>query len=309
METQEVYNELKELLCNQDKALKELVWTIARNQKLSRPKNVLLIGELGSGKTTMVELTAQKMGIPFAEMSGFCTPQGIVPMVFYNACSKLFLQNNGENFKGIVLIHDMKDIFLCGGFLTLNSIIASGSFTYENHFMDVSNTMFIGEIDNNGLEDCFIEKPVYTIDNIDEAIYPSEYNGDEVRDLIADLINLSGEIDNAEDMYLDQYREAIRKNFLSPQCSKLFNKKIFMDSIGVEGIKKALTSPVSELQTYSDDLCEEYISSPHFIDSVAGHISESLVGLHDLDDAVRDVSRFDSKRKIKVYKENSLLKL
>lgn len=309
MEAQEVYNELKAMLCNQDKALKELVWTIIRNQKLSRPKNVLLVGELGSGKSTMVELTAQKMGIPFAEMSGFCTPQGLVSTVFYNACSKLFLQNDCDNCKGIVLIHDMKDIFLCGGFLTLNSIITSGSFTYNRHFIDISDIMFIGEIDNNGLEDCFIEKPVFTIENIDEAIYPSEYNGDEVRNLIADLIDFAGEIDNIDDVYLDQYREAIRKEFLSPQCNKLFNKKIFMDTMEVEGIKKALTSPVSELQTYSDDLCEDYISSPHFINLVASHISESLVGLHDLDDAVRDVSSFDNQRQVKVYKENSLLKL
>ena len=57
------------------------------------------------------------------------------------------------------------------------------------------------------------------------------------------------------------------------------------------------------------DLCEEYISSPQFINSVAGHISESLVGLHDLDDAVRDVASFDSKRKIKVYKDNSLMRI
>ena len=50
------------------------------------------------------------------------------------------------------------------------------------------------------------------------------------------------------------------------------------------------------------------MTSQHFINSVANHISESLVGLHDLDDAVRDVSLFDSKRKIKVYKENSLMR-
>ena len=48
METQDIYNELREMLCNQDKALKELVWTIARNKKLNRPKNVLLVGEVGT---------------------------------------------------------------------------------------------------------------------------------------------------------------------------------------------------------------------------------------------------------------------
>ena len=312
METQEVYNELRELLCNQDKALKELVWTIARNQKLNRPKNALLIGELGSGKTTMVELTAQKMGIPVVGMSGFFTPQGAEPMVLYNALMRLFAENNKQGCQGIVLVHDMKDIFLYGGFTTLNSIITSGTFTYDKHFADIKNTMFIGEIDNNGLEDCFTEKPIYTIDDIDKAIYPSESSGDQVSEVIEDIINVyAGDADDEVDhnMFTEQYREALKKTFLSPECSKAFNKKIFMDTIGFENIKKAITSPVSELQTYSDDLCEEYISSPQFINSVASHISESLVGLHDLDDAVKDVSRFDSKRKIKVYKENSLLRL
>lgn len=312
METKELYNELRDLLCNQDKALKDLVWTIARNRKLNRPKNALLIGELGSGKTTMVELTARKMGIPVVGMSGFFTPQGVEPMVLYNAFMGLFAENNQKGCQGIVLIHDMKDVFLYGGFTTLNSIITAGSFTYNNHVIDVKSTMFIGEIDNNGLEDCFTSNPIYTIDEIDKAIYPSVCSSDEVSEVISNIIDVYGGVTDEEvdsNMFNDQYREALKKTFLSPECSKVFNKKIFMDAIGFEDIKKALNSPVSELQTYSDDLCEEYISSPQFINSVAGHISESLVGLHDLDDAVRDVSRIDSKRKIKVYKENSLLKL
>ena len=307
MEVKDVYNDLCDLLCNQDKALKELVWTIDRNKKLSHPKNILLVGELGSGKTTMVEQTAHKMNIPLVGISGLFTPQGVEPFVLYNAFSRLFIENNRQGYRGIILVHDMRDVFFFFFFATLNSIISSKTFTYDNHLCDITNTMFIGEIDNDGLEDCFIKKPIYTIDEIDEAIYPSEYSGDCVREVIAELIDIFGETDD-EDKYIDQYREAIRKTFLSPECSKAFNKKIFMDSIDFEEIKKALKSPVSELQTYSDDLCEEYISSSHFIDSVASHISESLVGLHDLDDAVQDIARFDSKKKIKVYKENSLMR-
>lgn len=309
MEVKEIYNDLRELLCNQDKALKDLVWTINRNQKLARPKNILLVGELGSGKSTMVELTANKMDIPLTGVSGLFTPQGVDSFILYNALSKLYVLNNRTGCKGIVLVHDMRDVFLYGGFSTLKSIITSGAFTFDNHILDITDTMFIGEIDNNGLEDCFIKNPVYTIDDIDEAIYPSEYNGDAVKEVISDLLDMYGETDDSTDVYTEQYREAIRRTFLSPECSKVFNKKIFMDNIGFEDIKKALKSPVSELKTYSDDLCEEYISSPHFINSVASHISESLVGLHDLDDAVQDVTSYDSKRKIKVYKEKSLMRL
>lgn len=308
METQNVYNELKEMLCNQDKALKELVWTIARNKKLSKPKNVLLVGEVGSGKTTMVKLVADKLGLPLAEMSGFCTPYGTIPITLYNACTKLYVENKGQSYKGIVLIHDMKDVFLCGGLDTLNSVITSGVFTYENHFLNISETMFIGEVDNNGLEDCFIEKPVYTLDNIDEAIYSSSDNGDEVKDLINQLITNPSEDLEENSVYNWMFREALMKTFLSLECSRVFNKKIFMDRINFKNIKNALKSPISELQTYDDDLCEEYMNSEEFINSVAEHIEESLVGLHDLDDAVRDVSSFDSKRKRKVYKDRSLMR-
>ena len=309
METKEIYDELCNLLCNQDKALKELVWTIVRNQKLSRPRNVLLVGELGSGKSTMVELTASQMGIPLVNVTGFCTPEGLDSTVLFNAFSRLYVLNNNENLNGIVLIHDMKDCFLYGGFSALHSLITSGTFTFENRMMNISNTMFIGEIDNNGFEDCFCPKPVYTEDNLEEAILSLEYSGDEVQKLIRDLIDFGSEIDDVEEKYSDQYREAIVRTFLSVECSKSFSKKIFMESMCFTDIKKVLNSPISELQTYNDDLEDEYITSPHFISLVANHIRESKVGLHDLDDAVQEVARNDSKRKIKVYKEHSLMRL
>ena len=70
-----------------------------------------------------------------------------------------------------------------------------------------------------------------------------------------------------------------------------------------------MNSPISELKVYSDDLCEEYMTSSRFINSVASHIKESMVGLHDLDAAVTEVADFDNSRKVKVYKDNSLMRL
>ena len=92
------------------------------NLKIEKGKIYGLLGPNGSGKTTMVELTARKMGIPVVGMSGFFTPQGVEPMVLYNAFMGLFAETNQKGCQGIVLIHDMKDVFLYGGFSTLNSI-------------------------------------------------------------------------------------------------------------------------------------------------------------------------------------------
>ena len=42
---------------------------------------------------------------------------------------------------------------------------------------------------------------------------------------------------------------------------------------------------------------------------VASHIKESTIGLHDLDEAVHDVAKHDNYHKVKVYKEDSLMRL
>lgn len=308
MEVKRVYEELNELLCNQENALKELVWTIAQNQKLNRPRNVLLVGQLGSGKSTMVELVAQKMEIPMVSISGLCTSDGFTPKVLSDGLTRLFLENNQESFRGIVLIQDMRDCFIYGGFSALSSLITSRTFCFDGHLFNLDKTMFIGEIDNNQFEDCFIEKPVYTLENLEEAFLPENCDPDEIKRIIEDLVSFGDKIDSLGDIYSDIYRDALKRTFLSIECSKIFSKKIFMEVMRVENIRSALESPISELNSYSDDLCEDYMKSPHFINSVAGHIRESMVGLHDLNQAVQEVASFDDKRKIKVYKENSLMK-
>lgn len=307
MEVKEIYNELSSFLCNQDDALKELVWNISQNAKLDKPKNILLVGEFGSGKTTMVNFTAQMMDIPIANVSNFCVNGNLDLSVFYNAFAKLYLDNEREGCKGIVLIQDMRNCFLYGGFSALSSIITAGSFVYNNFIFDLSDTMFIGEIDNNGLEDCFVTKPVYTLENMDEALLEDNIQ-DELDCLVMDLADDLENNDFSMENYNKKIRKLIRRAFLSIECNKTFNKKIFMNVMQMEDICKALNSPISELQIYKDDLCEDYIASPNFIYSVAGHIKESAVGLHDLDEAVREVARFDSKRKLKVYKKDSLLR-
>lgn len=308
MNINEIYDDLSKTLCNQDKVLKELIWFINRNKKLNRPKNALLIGEFGTGKTTIVEQISQKMNIPFTKISGLYSPYGVNAKVLSDAFSRLFIINEQKCIKGIALIEDMRNCFIYGGFNELKSIITSGNFTYNNSFFDVSKVMFIGEIDTNDLEECFNKKPQYTLENLEDNFASEHFADTEIRNIIEDLIAFNEEIDDPADIYSDQYKEAIKRSFLSAECNKVFGRKIYMEGLQLKDICKALKSPISELHTYKDDLLEEYISSDHFINSVAGHISESLIGLHDLDDAVREVSDYDSKR-IKVYKKESLLSL
>ena len=169
--------------------------------------------------------------------------------------------------------------------------------------------MFVGEIDVNGFEDCFIPKPYILLKILMMLFYLWIIVGDEVKMIINDLLMTDILTDDIEEGYERKYREAIKRSFLSVECNKIFSKKIFMDSMRLEDIKKAIESPISELQMYSDDLCEEYMASPGFINSVANHIRESTIGLHDMEEAVLDTAFSDNKRKVKVFKDSSLLRI
>lgn len=309
MNANKIYNELSKLLCNQDNALKELVWITMQNQKLVRPKNVLLIGELGSGKSTMVECLASKLNIPFASISGVWTSNGFNNSILYDGFSRLYLSNNKESCKGTILIKDMRECFIYGGFSSICSLITSGSFIYNDRFMDISEVMFVGEIDNNNLEDCFVQKPEYTLENLDDVFLPENCDIDEIKRILEDIAEFGMDLDVSPDVFSDEFRLALKRTFLSIECSKAFSKKIFMKQMSVDDICNVLVSPISELQIYRDDLREEYVNSSLFINSVASHIKESTIGLHDLDEAVHDVAKHDNYHKVKVYKEDSLMRL
>lgn len=309
MNLNETYEELRSLLCNQDRVLKELVWTIARNQKLDKPRNVLLIGELGSGKTTIVKNVAKKMNVPLASVSGFCGNNGINASKLINGFTNLLVQNEKREVKGIVLLEDMKNCFIYGGFNDLKDLIVSGVFKCDNYFLDISNVMFIGEIDIDGYEDCFKKENAYFADNLDDMFLTFDYEGDEVKQFILDLTDFGEDVADNLVAYCEKYRRLLRSEFLSVEAKKAFSKKIYMDALDKNNIKRVLTSPISDLHSYCDDLDDDYLNSDEFINAVIYHIQESLVGFHDLDDAVSEVSSSDFKRKKKVYKNNSLMRL
>ena len=70
MNRQMFFELLKENICIQDEALKKLVWVLYNNfyGENSIKENILLIGDLGSGKTTMIKETAELMDIPMGEV-------------------------------------------------------------------------------------------------------------------------------------------------------------------------------------------------------------------------------------------------
>ena len=311
MEEQTIYNELKDELCIQDEALKKLIWILYRNFYYDNydKQNILLIGERGTGKTTMVREVANSLGIPMGEVYNMFSPKGLNMNNFITGAYNMMNENGGSS-NGIIVLHDFQNCFLYGISSNFNSMVASGTINFDNKkFYDVSNVTLIGEIDTNNMEDIF-PKEYDTLFELENGHFVSPtLNFVKLLTTNANKIQVDENGNKIPNPLFEKYiSEQMRQSFLSPICSEAFNKKIFMDNMWMDDIVEALQSPHSVLNLYNDDLNEEYKNSDAFLKKVAAYIMESAVGLHAAGEAIESVALNDSKHDEKVLKKGSLLK-
>ena len=156
MQEQIIYDLLKDELMIQDEPLRKLIWVLDKNFYTDGDfkQNILLIGERGSGKTTMLRETAKLMEIPMGEVYNMFVPNGFNVSLFYNGVSQMM--SDSESGKGILLLHDFQDSFIYGSSDAFNSMIASGTIDLgDGVYWDVSDITFVGEIDTNNVDDLF----------------------------------------------------------------------------------------------------------------------------------------------------------
>ncbi len=163
--------------CPQDKsALIRLIMQVHTNQNIYNKKenkdkysendykakheNILLDGDFGIGKTTMVEEVAKAFKIPFYKF--------LFPKIGNIVSSDILLQNfndifanmyneNGHNTKltGIVLIDELEKVLEFDCFNMLDNIISMKCFSlYDENsdsyiILDISNVTFVGEINRD----------------------------------------------------------------------------------------------------------------------------------------------------------------
>lgn len=80
----EFYSLLKDNICMQDEALRKLIWVLYRNFYLNGnfKQNILLIGERGTGKTTMLKEVADFMDIPMGDVYDMFAPVDLMQICF-----------------------------------------------------------------------------------------------------------------------------------------------------------------------------------------------------------------------------------
>ena len=163
--------------CPQDKsALIRLIMQVHTNQNIYNKKenkdkysendykakheNILLDGDFGIGKTTMVEEVAKAFKIPFYKF--------LFPKIGNIVSSDILLQNfndifanmyneNGHNTKltGIVLIDELEKVLEFDCFNMLDNIISMKCFSLYDEksdsyiILDISNVTFVGEINRD----------------------------------------------------------------------------------------------------------------------------------------------------------------
>ncbi len=305
----EIFNSLKNTLCVQEEVLRKLIWTLKRNYYGNLSQNILLLGPQGSGKTTMIKKTLESLDIPYGEVYDMYSDD-VEILAFIKGLIQIASKNSDNKLSGALLIHNMEDCFLNGGFNSLTSIINAGNFVYQDdQVFDISNITFIGEVNTNYLNDVFPKENDFVKD-FDEELFMSPILRIVKEITTEDNIIIKDEAGNLiTTPYLQRYVEQkVKSAFLSATCVKTFGRQIFMDDMTFNDTIKAVNSPISVLNEYRDDLDDEYIDSDDFVKKVAAIIIESDTGLHSLADAIENVAVNDFNHKVKVFKQDSLLK-
>ena len=309
MEEYLLYELLKENLRIQDEPLKKLIWVLDKNfnSDYNMKQNILLIGERGSGKTTMLREVAELMEIPMGEIYNMFTTGGFNVNLFYNGVSQMM--RDSSTGKGILLLHDFQNSFIYGSSDVFNAMIASGVLELgKDSYWDVSNITFIGEIDTTNAEELFPKERDFLTDWQNGQFASPVLNVVQSQISNDNTITIDEEGNKIPNVGFVRFvTNQIRNRFLSSYCAEAFQRKIFMDDMGSKEIYEALCSPHSALNLYKNDLDDDYMHSEDFIQKVVYQIMESGEGLHYVTTAVEDVLSHDVKQNKKVLKKGSLL--
>ena len=308
MNKQIFYELLKDNICIQDEALRKLIWTLYNNfyGENNVKENILLIGDRGTGKTTMLKETAELMDIPMGEVyNAFSSSEINYDLI----ASGLFQMNvNGNNDgEGILLLHDFQDSYIYGHSQEFNAMMASRILNLGDYgYFNASGVTFIGEIDTDNVRNIFTEKGELSNLDTDDFVSPT-------LNILKSYLSKANKIKEDENgnrtanVGFEKYiSNVIQGRFLSSNNTQTFKRKIYMKDMGTAEILKALSSPLSALNLYKDDLLDEYIKSESFMQKVANYILESGEGLHATEAAIENTFINDAKRHEKVLKKNSL---
>lgn len=318
--------------CPQDEdALIRLIMRICMNEKIynlddktlkeiyMKHSNILVDGNFGVGKTTMISEIARTLDIPFAKflfptLGKTTVSSDILAGNFKDIFTDMYKQSRNPKLHGIVLIDELENSIELDCFNILDYIIGIKTFTIydseEDKYidLDISNITFIGEVNNNKAYE-YIDIPRVEIANPSDKIEKDPrikylaFNDEEVRESIvkenkgASEFAVEACIQSIKTEIINQWRTEFIYNRIqnilnSTPLWHLFGEHISFKELNEDDIKIILKdSGISEYKNLAVMFDDDYLAfmNQKVIDKIASSVVDDPNGLNSIPDYFHEV--------------------
>ncbi len=277
--------------CPQDgETLYKFIMAMMKNKNISERgnyagvhKDILLAGNFGIGKTTMVRECAKELNLPFHEF--IASTNGGIDLGFdenfYDVINELWLENDDEFLNGVILINNLEEIFIHNAQKNLGNYIKKQTLEISDTIVHLDNIIYVGEFDISN----YLNKSNFTAKFRIDKLF-SRKNRDAL---------IKKEL-------WRQYNSRIYKVFNSRDMRNIFSRQIIMPDLDKEDIRRVLlNSSISEYQEFLSHLdIDEFggFTNKEVIDYIVSSVNESPLKLNAISPILENLY-IDAKKHVK----------
>lgn len=279
--------------CPQDgETLYKLLSTMMMNKNIFNKgnytgfhKNVLFAGNFGIGKTTMVKECAKALDLPFHELFVPNSKEDNKYLEFdesfYEMVRELYLENKGGLLEGIVLIHNLDEVFALHNQKFLGNCLGCKIMDVDDEFVYLDNITYVGEFDI----DNYLRHYKFSVKfSIDKLFSKKKREAFFRNDLIRQYNNEIYKVLNSRDMW------------------NMFHEHIIMPDLDKDSIRRVLlNSSISEYQAFLSNLDIDDFSgftNKEVIDYIVSKVSSNSIKLNAISPILKELY-IDAKKNVK----------
>lgn len=288
----DIYNTIYKKCPQDGETLYKLIKVMMHNKNISDKgnyagvhKNILLAGNFGIGKTTMIRECAKAFNLPFHELDA-SLQYGIdlgFDESFYEIINELRLENRDELLTGVVLIDNLDEVFLSNTQKSLGNYMKNRTMEVSDNNVFLDNIIYVGEFDIGN----YLKKSSFNF-NVKLSL-----------DKIFSKKKRAAFVNNET---LKQYNKMIYSVFNSRDMWNMFAEHIIMPDLDKEAIRKILEdSPMSEYQEFLSQLdIDEFcgFTNKKVVDYVVSSVMNSPLKLNAVSTILNDLY-IDGKKHVK----------
>ncbi|MBR3198981.1 MAG: AAA family ATPase [Bacilli bacterium] len=153
MDLNSVYNRARKDVVGQDDPLKKFILTVNHNLNDGHfnKQNIILKGDVGTGKTLMCDVVAREMRIPFAHVD-LSLNRGVLSNEHIEEALKIFAEKlDSTDLRGIILLDGLEKLFMDSkdgsilNFAKCNNYLVANIRLNVNKLFDLSKVTLVAE--------------------------------------------------------------------------------------------------------------------------------------------------------------------